>query len=892
MKKILLALNMFILATLLMPMKAQQAMYIYRNDSVAFNAFLTDEIDSISYSVYDQDSVEYEGFVSQLIYTKDSLHIIPLATIDSISFITPEPILKPGVKIMKEEYLPYILAVDSNIIMFAQNTPAGLMPIVGDILVGDVYEQALTDGFSGRVLSKENRAESIAFVCEDVFITDVYERLVTVGTMESSTNNDSTNIAKARRSENTHTFPLGSITVEVGDHLSLRVTPEATLKYEICIEPDKERVVAFSFIHTYNLETNVSLQCSSDDDDDDDNNKDDNMEEDYPFTFGPIPLPIAGCQASIQIGGFFDMGGEIDFNATLKGSMSFEHGVRWDSKGLSTCSRTISKTFDAEGSEISLKMDGHVEFGVAVRLAASFINSRLFSMGITAHIGPQIAGNITYETNFNDLTSPGNFYNSIKETHLDLNLFLGMGFSMSFFDPLLFFTTDPEVRRNVRFSGTRFIYLPILEHAFPIKTWYLLPEFSHPVYSLGKTGTADFMISPSRDLIPFIPMTVGVTIFDENNTRVATKYFDEKYRLEKEWDKSKKISISTLENNKNYTCYPAIKFFGGDMTALPKTNFKPGYPVSITDFKVTNASKNDDGYEYNGSTYLYKFETEVTLQLTDDTNVEDWGYVYKDPNGDTTHISLTGLGNPYTDSRYVYYRNSAKSSAQLYGYVKYNNETDYYYGQPNDYELLYDTLCIDLGLSVKWASMNLGSTAPQDTGGYYAFAEIMTKGSFRQDNYTYCTWIPSTYTTNYSPIEGDTEMNLSGNPSYDAATATWGSGWRTPSRAELQELVDSCTWESTTLENVPGFRVTGPNGNSIFMPLTGVIMGSSNPNINGSNKAQGGSRYWSAEWRDQPNYIGTGYPYAWSLFYNANATPGVSAITKYYGCQIRPVKDY
>ena len=899
MKKLLLALNILLLGSFIVPVNAQQAMYIYRNDSVAFNAFLIDEIDSVAYSVYDQDSVAYEGYVSQLVYTKDSLHIIPLARIDSISFITPEPILKPGVKIMREDYLPYIVAVDSTTIIFASNTPSELMPIVGDVLVGDIYEDALEDGFSGRVLSREDRTEGVAFLCEDVFITDVYERLVTVGAMESTTV-DSTGIAKVKRASDAFTFELKPYKVKLNKNITLSVTPEATLKYEICIEPGKERVVAFSFIHTYNMEAAIELKYPSNDDEEEGGKSDlrRSMYEEYPFVIGPIPLPIAGCQANIQLGGFFNMGGEIDFNATLKGNMSFEHGVRWDSQGLSTTSRTISKNFDAEGSEISLKMDGHVELGIAVRLSACFVNSRLFSAGITALVGPQIAGNITYETNLEDLTSPGKFYNSIKDTHLDYNLYLGMGFSMSFFDPTLFFSTDPEIRRNVKFSGTRFIYLPTMEHSFPVWRFYLLPEFSQPVYSLSKTGAADFYITPKRDLIPFLPMTIGVTVFDENNNRVATKYFNEKYRFEKDWDYMQKLSISNLENQQNYTCYPAIKFFDGVMTALPKTNFTTGYPVSITDFTVTNATKQEDGFVYDGETYSYKFDVAVTVALSDSTKVEDWGYVYRDPKGDTTHISLSGLGNPYTDKRYVYYRNSANSSAQLYGYVKYQNETDYYYGQSNDYPLLYDTLCVDLGLSVKWASMNIGAVAPQDTGGYYAYAELQTKRVYSQMTYTYCTFISSTCTTNYSAIEGDENANLSGNPDYDVATATWADGWRMPSQAEMRELVDSCQWTFTSLENVPGYRVTGPNGNSIFLPLTGCIMGSSCNTIIGSNVPSGAAMYWTAEWSDATSYTGTGHANAWYLnlrpYDSSNPNASYWRVTtgsKYWGGQVRAVKD-
>ncbi|MBQ7996044.1 MAG: hypothetical protein IJ249_00050 [Paludibacteraceae bacterium] len=898
MKKLFYSLNLLVLALLWIPVNAQQAMYIYRNDSVSFNAFMTDEIDSISYSVMDADSVEYEGYVSQLIYTKDSIHIIPLANIDSISFITPDPILKPDVRIMGEEYLPYVLAVDSNIITFSTNTPINLTPAIGDILVGDVYEDALEYGFSGKVLSIENVENGINYICEDVFITDVYERLVLVGFNVSSTqvSDDSTAVLLPRRtpSKDTKVFDLPVIPVEF-KNFSMNVTPSIQLKYEIDIEPGKNRVVAFTFLHSYDWEASIKLSTESDDDEDE---EDDGMKEKFFFTSNPIPLPVAGCVARVKLGGFIKMDGKIDVGLNLKGAMSFENGIRWDNIGATMTKRTLFNDFNPEESNVSIDMEGSFAFGVAAQLSAQFVSSRLFGASFSLYLGPQLAGNLAYKISPNGMNN-GQFYESMKESALKLNLFLGLDLTFNFFDPAKFYTDIAECSNALRFPGERTVRIPLVDLSYQLNTWYLLPEFEVPVYSFNKNGAADFRILPKRNLIPFIPMSIGVSIFDEQNTKVVTEYYNEKYRLEKDWDCSKTLSITTLENNKNYTCSPAIKFIGEDMVATPDLQFTTGFPVSITKFSVTNATKNEDGFDYEGNKYYYKYETSVTVELSDNTNIEDWGYTYIDLDGDTARVSLADKESPYTDTRYVYYRNEAKSYARLGGYVKYSNENDYFYGLMNDYELLYDTLCIDLGLSVKWASMNIGATMPSDTGAYYAFAEVTTKNVFNQQSYSYCTYIPSTYGTNYAPIENDENPNLSGNPAYDAATATWGSGWRTPTLAEMDELVDNCEWLFTTQNNVQGYRVTGPNGNSIFLPLTGTITGSSIPTVIGSNTPKGAASYWTAEWAPQTTYTGTGHPYAWMLGCFATPTDPtapdnikVRSMNKFYGAQIRAVKDY
>ena len=133
---------------------------------------------------------------------------------------------------------------------------------------------------------------------------------------------------------------------------------------------------------------------------------------------------------------------------------------------------------------------------------------------------------------------------------------------------------------------------------------------------------------------------------------------------------------------------------------------------------------------------------------------------------------------------------------------------------------------VDLGLSVKWATCNVGATSPSDYGDYFAWGEISTKSSYTEDN-----------SKTYKKHMGD----IAGNSQYDAARVNWGSTWRMPTKKEFQELKDQCIWTWTSQGGHSGYRVTSKtNGNSIFLPAAGCRNGKS---LNGIGSS---GNYWSA----------------------------------------------
>ena len=134
---------------------------------------------------------------------------------------------------------------------------------------------------------------------------------------------------------------------------------------------------------------------------------------------------------------------------------------------------------------------------------------------------------------------------------------------------------------------------------------------------------------------------------------------------------------------------------------------------------------------------------------------------------------------------------------------------------------------VDLGLSVKWATCNVGAATPEEYGDYFAWGEVEPKSTYNWSTYKYCKGTNKTITKycNNSTLgnDGFTDDKTILDLEDDAAHVNWGGSWRIPTEAEQLALVNNCTWTWTTQNGVNGYKVTGPNGNSIFLPAAGYI---------------------------------------------------------------------
>lgn len=188
---------------------------------------------------------------------------------------------------------------------------------------------------------------------------------------------------------------------------------------------------------------------------------------------------------------------------------------------------------------------------------------------------------------------------------------------------------------------------------------------------------------------------------------------------------------------------------------------------------------------------------------------------------------------------------------------------------------------VDLGLSVKWATCNVGASKPEEYGDPFAWGETTPKSTFFEwSTYKWCRGSRETLTkynteSSYGTVDNETTLELSD----DAARANWGGSWRMPTKAEQDELREKCTWTWTTQNGVKGCKVTSKiNGNSIFLPAQCYLPGTSLDNYVGSYCG----KYWSSS-------LGkSGTSCAFVLYFGSDRVDW-DGTPRNYGFSVRPV---
>lgn len=181
---------------------------------------------------------------------------------------------------------------------------------------------------------------------------------------------------------------------------------------------------------------------------------------------------------------------------------------------------------------------------------------------------------------------------------------------------------------------------------------------------------------------------------------------------------------------------------------------------------------------------------------------------------------------------------------------------------------------VDLGLpsGILWATINIGASSPADAGDYFAWGEKETKDNYGWETYSLC---HGSYSSIFKYTQNDGKKILE--PQEDIATLRLGGGWRIPTKEEMEELVSECKWTWVRMNGQLGWRVTGKNGNSIFLPAAGA---GSSYRIAGVGEL---GRYWTST-RDESNYS------AFNLrFKDGRESIVVVDDTRFYGRPVRAV---
>ena len=230
---------------------------------------------------------------------------------------------------------------------------------------------------------------------------------------------------------------------------------------------------------------------------------------------------------------------------------------------------------------------------------------------------------------------------------------------------------------------------------------------------------------------------------------------------------------------------------------------------------------------------------------------------------------------------------SVSASAQYYmNVVLRNGDTEMY--PVDDIDSMFisgkqpDHQYVDLGLSVKWASCNMGANSPEEYGDYYSWGETKPKEYYGWDAYL---WGTGTFyprnlnkyntTRSYGPVDKMTILELND----DAPFVNWGAPWHIPTQENMDELCTKCKWTWTTLNGVNGYLVTskvkGYTDRSIFLPASGIM-----EDVGSLYDGERGF-YWTNSLTNEPMNA--------NILLLEERRPYSSAATRSYGCCIRPV---
>lgn len=783
------------------------AFYIYRNDG-EFNAFFRNEVISIEYSYKDTEGNTYDEIITQIVNTVDSVYKIPLAAIDSVSFVQPKAIVNSNVFTMTADHSSYILKADTLSFVLSTSTPANLQPLEGNIVVSSYDCPSFPNGIMAKVISHTEQIDGIYYECERAAIDDVYDQIVYYGygnVYDDRVDNWSRTRAEARTSgilwddDVEEAVSYSGTSATFGNHVKGA--------FEIVLRKTLGNPIYARLTFSNDITSSIFISASSEVD-----IKPDPVQIGKKLRVGRIVIPefpLIWFEPQLSLFGYFEEEGSvnIDFSA---------HSRRFDKFQL-TCRNkawTFNHTTPINEYSIdvaSLSMKGSVEVGIQPEMMIA-LNGFPTGIGITTKVGLKESVDFKFDaTKYFD----NGIYESIKDskTEESVTLFGSIFAQLGLFEG----------------NCSRGDYT-IVSREIPISTHYLLPTFSEISSEKAKDMNNAYIVSTSinRDLL--LPVSVGFGLFDKDNELLQSKYSNQSYRLEKDWTLNGLTQIfENIRPGKIYACSPMIKLLGLELRATPSVELGEDMEVQTGDVKNIGHTSADAYGIIIADDLSSMLNNEYGICYVEKGKSDEWEYESSrnsDSNGNY-FASLTGLK---AETEYIYC-----------AYIKIA-EDEYNYGEektfitnkddkPSDASLLCPDdnhpHWIDLGLpsGTKWKCCNEGASKPEDYGEYYTYKERSS-----------------------------------------AATAK-----------QYEELVHNSSWSWSMLNGVNGYKFSGSNGGTIFLPAAGMIVDDKliREGIDGCYFTSGnhsGKGFWE-DWEEAER---NGITFIWGFGFSSQVPPIMS----------------
>ena len=627
--------------------------YIYRNDGTV-NGFITSEVQSMEYSHEDAYGNSYDEIVTQIVTTADSIYKIPLAQIDSVSFVTPKTEYQPDAINISDNLMRYVVSSDSLTFTLSSSTPASLVPKVGDKLVTVEMNDKFPAGFAGKVVE----ISGTQVTCEAVNLEEVLKQFYYVASTYGVS--DDNNAAPSRAPNridgidfyNDRTFTIRRPVLQGGSELSVEpikdlVSYKVGNKWTITEKPSCRVIVTLIVNEQQGVYINACVSCESVIEETFSVYGGIEIKKDLWSTKDNIIAAVAPFTKFYWKPGLFIRAqavSAITAIATQKYVLAGAFDASTKKTNIvkpSLTGRMVSADFDLEGS-----VDGSIDLGAYVELGLTFLSSDFDKFCVTGEVGKEyVAHRVLWNSDVLTAGKETKVYESFKDSKMKSDIYLRASLDLS--------------------AGLITASMPTpIDLKFGRKEWDFVPTFSDLTFKrMGNSyGNAKAKVTGKCAF----PLEIGLAILDEDGDKVTSHFPYATYHKD---PMDMEFTFPNLSSSEKYKFYPIVKWLKTELLASPYAEIgMPPLSVEALDacnITVTSATLvgqlSDYGKDYPGNVFFYYGKTNNPQK--------------------TGSLAIVGKVSDMNDKLFSATINDLQENTTYYFVAAYNDGTNTYYSQ-------------------------------------------------------------------------------------------------------------------------------------------------------------------------------------------------------------------
>ncbi len=496
---------------------------VFRNTGEV-NLFYTTELDSIFCSPFDTLGIEHETNVSQVFYTKDSAYVIPISEIDSVTFGSRNEIVyKPEVKILNAADTIWIIRVENDIVYFKSNTPATVLPQVGDKLFYPETNEMFPVGLAVSVVSVTPANNEIAVKVEVVDLSEIFDKFFYAGKIEDTTP-AANGIRRAPARLQADMSLLG--TINLPSHGSITSKGQLVIiNHALIMRPLQHYYYADIELRPQ-VGFNINLSATSND------NK---IEERRIFWRQPLGTVAVVFVPSVEFGLFVDAQAELAFNYSMQ--RNYSRRIIWKRQdGQNTITYPNSNQgAEKDHAQIDITLDGSLYFGLEMDFNFNTVGD-VAGVQVATKIGPELSGQIS-----------AGVLRDLSANNYDATLYASGEISIAGRANMAAYLMGREnviwgdVVRQMQFADANI--------RFGQHTWHLFPEFrsSRAVEEVRQNQPVNISTTTKNQTELIRPLETGFQVLDHAETPIQTEFVK---TLKEETTESQGVAtVIEVENN-------------------------------------------------------------------------------------------------------------------------------------------------------------------------------------------------------------------------------------------------------------------------------------------------------------------------------------------------------